>query len=125
MSSEKIRVYLVDDQAMIRAAFKSFLSQRDAFEVVDQPLEGVLERIVRRLAASVSPGVVRHDTKPITERAGLDPEVSRAAAETVREHDGGSRSLRFDVKPHAHSRPGIVSRPVIAGQGLTAGESSF
>jgi len=34
MSSEKIRVYLVDDQAMIRAAFKSFLSQRDAFEVV-------------------------------------------------------------------------------------------
>jgi len=34
MQSDPVRVYLVDDQAMIRAAFKSFLSQRDAFEVV-------------------------------------------------------------------------------------------
>jgi DNA-binding NarL/FixJ family response regulator len=30
----KIRVYLVDDQAMIRAAVKSFLGQRERFEVV-------------------------------------------------------------------------------------------
>lgn len=34
MSSEKVKVYIVDDQAMIRAAFKSFLSQREAFEVI-------------------------------------------------------------------------------------------
>jgi len=33
MNSVKVRVYLVDDQAMIRAAIKSFLSQRDDFEV--------------------------------------------------------------------------------------------
>jgi DNA-binding NarL/FixJ family response regulator len=30
----RIRVYLVDDQAMIRAAIKSFLSQREPFEIV-------------------------------------------------------------------------------------------
>lgn len=34
MGNEKIRVYLVDDQAMIRAAIKSFLSQREPLEVV-------------------------------------------------------------------------------------------
>ena len=34
MSTDKVRVYLVDDQAMIRAAIKSFLSQREPFEVV-------------------------------------------------------------------------------------------
>ena len=34
MDSAKIKVYLVDDQAMIRAAVKSFLSQRGSFEVV-------------------------------------------------------------------------------------------
>jgi DNA-binding NarL/FixJ family response regulator len=34
MNSERVRVYLVDDQAMIRAAIKSFLTQRDSFEVV-------------------------------------------------------------------------------------------
>ena len=34
MSGDKIRVYLVDDQAMIRAAIKSFLSQREPFEVI-------------------------------------------------------------------------------------------
>jgi DNA-binding NarL/FixJ family response regulator len=34
MHAEPIRVFLVDDQAMIRAAFKSFLSQRETFEVV-------------------------------------------------------------------------------------------
>ncbi len=34
MSTPKIRVYLVDDQAMIRAAIKSFLSQREPFEVI-------------------------------------------------------------------------------------------
>lgn len=33
-NSSKITVYLVDDQAMIRAAVKSFLSQREPFEVV-------------------------------------------------------------------------------------------
>jgi DNA-binding NarL/FixJ family response regulator len=34
MNVEKIKVYLVDDQSMIRAALKSFLSQRERFEVV-------------------------------------------------------------------------------------------
>src|SRR5688572_8515942 len=34
MNSAKIKVYLVDDQAMIRAAVKSLLSQRGTFEVV-------------------------------------------------------------------------------------------
>jgi DNA-binding NarL/FixJ family response regulator len=34
MNSTKIKVYLVDDQAMIRAAIKSFLNQREQFEVV-------------------------------------------------------------------------------------------
>ena len=34
MSSETVRIYLVDDQAMIRAALRSFLSQRVPFEVV-------------------------------------------------------------------------------------------
>ena len=34
MDTEKVKIYLVDDQAMIRAALKSFLSQREPFEVV-------------------------------------------------------------------------------------------
>ena len=34
MESDKIRVYVVDDQAMIRAAIKGLLSQRAPFEVV-------------------------------------------------------------------------------------------
>jgi DNA-binding NarL/FixJ family response regulator len=34
MDTEKIRVYVVDDQAMIRAAIKGLLAQRGAFEVV-------------------------------------------------------------------------------------------
>jgi DNA-binding NarL/FixJ family response regulator len=34
MNSTKIKVYLVDDQAMIRAALKSFLNQREQFEVI-------------------------------------------------------------------------------------------
>ena len=34
MNDEKIKVFLVDDQAMIRAALKSFLAQRERFEVV-------------------------------------------------------------------------------------------
>jgi DNA-binding NarL/FixJ family response regulator len=34
MKTDKVRVYLVDDQAMIRAAIKTFLTQRDAFEVI-------------------------------------------------------------------------------------------
>jgi DNA-binding NarL/FixJ family response regulator len=33
-SPAKIKVYLVDDQAMIRAALRSFLTQRERFEVV-------------------------------------------------------------------------------------------
>ena len=34
MDTEKIRVYVVDDQAMIRAAIKGLLAQRAPFEVV-------------------------------------------------------------------------------------------
>jgi len=34
MVNAKIKVYLVDDQAIIRAALRSFLSQREPFEVV-------------------------------------------------------------------------------------------
>lgn len=34
MNNDKVRVYLVDDQAIFRAAIKSLLSQRDSFEVV-------------------------------------------------------------------------------------------
>lgn len=53
--SGRIRVFLVDDQAMIRAGIRSFLHQRDLFEVVGD--DGDARRAVERIA-EVRPDVV-------------------------------------------------------------------
>ncbi|NOT31732.1 MAG: response regulator transcription factor [Planctomycetes bacterium] len=54
-NNTKIRVFLVDDQAMIRASLKSFLTQRERFEVVGS--SGDARRAVDEIAA-VHPHVV-------------------------------------------------------------------
>jgi DNA-binding NarL/FixJ family response regulator len=55
MNLEKIKVYLVDDQSMIRAALKSFLTQRELFEVVGASNDA--RRAIDEIAA-VQPDVV-------------------------------------------------------------------
>lgn len=55
MRNDTIRVFLVDDQAMIRAALGSFLSQREPFEVVGD--DGDARRAVDRIS-ELRPDVV-------------------------------------------------------------------
>jgi DNA-binding NarL/FixJ family response regulator len=59
---EKIKVHLVDDQAMIRASLKSFLSQRDIFEVVGS--SGDPRKAIDEIRASRPDVVVLDITMP-------------------------------------------------------------
>jgi DNA-binding NarL/FixJ family response regulator len=61
-SEDKIKVYLVDDQAMIRAALKSFLSQRGHFEVVGTSNDA--RRAIDEIAATRPHVVVLDITMP-------------------------------------------------------------
>lgn len=58
----KIKVFLVDDQAIIRASLKSFLTQRERFEVVGT--SGDARRAVEEIAASDPHVVVLDITMP-------------------------------------------------------------
>lgn len=61
-NNTKIRVFLVDDQAMIRASLKSFLTQRERFEVVGT--SGDARRAVEEIAAAHAHVVVLDITMP-------------------------------------------------------------
>jgi DNA-binding NarL/FixJ family response regulator len=61
-NGEKIKVYLVDDQSMIRAALKSFLGQRERFEVVGA--SGDARRAIEEIAALHPHVVVLDITMP-------------------------------------------------------------
>ncbi len=61
-NNERIMVLLVDDQAMIRAALKSFLAQRERFEIVGTC--GDARRAVEEIAAARPHVVVLDITMP-------------------------------------------------------------
>jgi DNA-binding NarL/FixJ family response regulator len=90
MNSSKIRVYLVDDQAMIRAALRSFLSQRESFEIVGT--SGDARKAIEEIA-TLRPDVVMLDiTMPGL--SGLDAiplirkEAPRAKVIMLTHHEG-------------------------------------
>jgi DNA-binding NarL/FixJ family response regulator len=92
MNSSKIRVYLVDDQAMIRAALRSFLSQRESFEIVGT--SGDARKAIEEIA-TLRPDVVMLDiTMPGL--SGLDAiplirkEAPRAKVIMLTHHEGES-----------------------------------
>jgi DNA-binding NarL/FixJ family response regulator len=92
MTTPKIRVYLVDDQAMIRAALRSFLSQRESFEIVGT--SGDARKAIDEIAA-LRPDVVMLDiTMPGL--SGLDAiplirkEAPRAKVIMLTHHEGES-----------------------------------
>jgi len=58
----RIKVFLVDDQAMIRASLKSFLAQRERFEIVGT--SGDARRAVEEIAAAHPHVVVLDITMP-------------------------------------------------------------
>lgn len=92
MTGEKVRVYLVDDQAIFRAAVKSLLSQRDPLEVVGSNGDprSALEEIER-----LRPDVVLLDiTMPGLSGLDLLPKIRKLLPRTkvvmLSHHEGES-----------------------------------
>ena len=92
MNSERVRVYLVDDQAIFRAAIKSFISQRDTFEVVGSngdPRKALVE------IQALRPDVVMLDiTMPGLSGLDLLPKIRKSLPQTkvvmLTHHEGES-----------------------------------
>ena len=92
MNTARIKVYLVDDQAMIRAAIKSFLSQREAFEVVGS--NGDPRKAIEEIRA-LRPDVVMLDiTMPGLSGLDLIPMIRKSLPKTkvvmLTHHEGES-----------------------------------
>jgi DNA-binding NarL/FixJ family response regulator len=80
MNGEKVRVYLVDDQAMIRAAIKSFLTQREGFEVVGSC--GDPRKALGEIETSRPDVVVLDITMPGLSGLDLLPKIRKALPKT-------------------------------------------
>jgi DNA-binding NarL/FixJ family response regulator len=92
MSTDKIRIYLVDDQAIFRAAIKSLLLQRDTFEVVGS--NGDPRKALEEIQ-TVRPDVVMLDiTMPGLSGLDLLPKIRKSLPRTkvvmLTHHEGES-----------------------------------
>lgn len=101
-SSQPIRVHLVDDQAMIRAALRSFLGIRDRFEVVAD--DGDARQAIERVAELRPDVVVLDITMPGL--SGLDaiPSIRKASPRTrivMLTHHEGERFVEESLQAGA------------------------
>jgi len=92
MDTEKIRVYVVDDQAMIRAAIKGLLAQRASFEVVGST--GDPRKALEEIEA-LRPDVALLDiTMPGLSGLDLIPKIRKSVPKTrivmLTHHEGDS-----------------------------------
>jgi DNA-binding NarL/FixJ family response regulator len=92
MSDEKVRVYLVDDQAMIRAAIRSFLSQRAPYEVVGT--SGDSRKALLEIQALAPDVVILDITMPGLSGLDLLPKIRSSLPKTkvvmLTHHEGES-----------------------------------
>lgn len=90
--NSKVRVYLVDDQAIIRAAIKSFLSQREPFEVVGS--NGDPRKALAEIDALRPDVVILDITMPGLSGLDLLPKVRKSLPKTkvvmLTHHEGES-----------------------------------
>jgi DNA-binding NarL/FixJ family response regulator len=92
MNSDKVRIYLVDDQAIFRAAIKSFIAQRETFEVVGS--NGDPRKALTEIEALRPDVVVLDITMPGLSGLDLLPKIRKSLPKTkvlmLSHHEGQS-----------------------------------
>ena len=134
-SMDTIKVYLIDDQAMIRAAIKNLLSQRDRFEVVGD--NGDARKALGEIP-ELRPDVVllgHHDARPCpdsTPSASFARAAPKSKVVMLTHHEGQTfveQALRAGAdgypvqrlrrsRARSRDRGGAPQRPVRVTEGL-------